>query len=83
MGQEKLSPARNGEKRLLGKVEHQSVRLCNSVAHWRDCMEFHGVTALRVRRKEEQTGVVRRDMTLKNLLEYRLILQVTEIIEGV
>lgn len=52
------------------------------MAHWRDCKEFHGVTALRVRRMEEQTGIVRRDMTLKNLLEYRLILQLMEVIEG-
>lgn len=52
------------------------------MAHWRDCKEFHGVIALRVRRMEEQTGVVRRDMTLQNLLERRLTLQLMEIIEG-
>lgn len=32
--------------------------------------------------KSHNTGVVRRDMTLKNLLEYRLILQLMEVIEG-
>lgn len=66
---------------FLEKWVISGTELCNTVVHRGNSTLFHRVAELRVGRAREQTGEVRRDMTLKNLLEYGLIPQVMEIIE--